>query len=166
MQLLIDGTGQVTCLYEEVIDLSAFGHLRIRRASHVEPDTHGCWWADLAPVNGPRLGPFAWRSAALDAERAWLEAHGLKRKAKGKDGHAGIGAVRVRVISLGRSPSGPIPTWPSFPSPFSSRATFGVAQAQRSGKQSFRYNVLANTFEVPLENNLWPPIFLFTALSK
>ena len=32
---------------------------RIRRASHVEPDEAGRWWADLSPVGGPRLGPFA-----------------------------------------------------------------------------------------------------------
>ena len=39
-----------------------------RRASHVEPDADGRWWADLSPVAGPRLGPFEVRSAALDAE--------------------------------------------------------------------------------------------------
>jgi hypothetical protein len=31
---------------------------------------------------------------------------------------------------------------------------------------TFRYNVLANTFEVPVENNAWPPIRLFTAWSR
>jgi hypothetical protein len=48
--------------------------MSIQRASHVEPDEQGQWWADLAPVHGPKLGPFAVRSAALDAERCWLEA--------------------------------------------------------------------------------------------
>jgi hypothetical protein len=44
----------------------------IQRASHVEPDASGAWWADLNPVNGPRLGPFAYRSEALTAEAEWL----------------------------------------------------------------------------------------------
>ena len=48
--------------------------LDIRRASHVEPDEEGLWWADLAPMNGPTLGPFGRRSAVLAAEREWLEA--------------------------------------------------------------------------------------------
>jgi hypothetical protein len=75
MQLRIDPRGQVTCVYDEVIDLASLGPVSIRRASHVEPDSHGQWWADLAPVGGPRLGPFRLRSEALQAERAWLEIH-------------------------------------------------------------------------------------------
>lgn len=77
MHVLIDRQGRVRCLYTEVIDLSSLGPLSIRRASHVEPNEVGQWWADLAPVGGPRLGPFAFRSEALDAEQTWLEAHGL-----------------------------------------------------------------------------------------
>jgi hypothetical protein len=73
MQLLIDPQGQVVCLYGEAIDLAALGRLTIARASHVEPDADGQWWADLAPVQGPRLGPFARRSLALQAEAQWLE---------------------------------------------------------------------------------------------
>jgi hypothetical protein len=73
MQLLIDPQGQVVCLYGEAIDLAALGRLTIARASHVEPDADGLWWADLAPVQGPRLGPFARRSLALQAEEQWLE---------------------------------------------------------------------------------------------
>jgi hypothetical protein len=75
MQLRIDPDGTVRCIYGEAIDLSALGMPAIRRASHVEPDDDGRWWADLSPVSGPRLGPFSARSLALDAERAWLEAH-------------------------------------------------------------------------------------------
>jgi hypothetical protein len=82
MQLLIDGQGQVQCLYGELIDLATLGMLSIRRASHVEPDDDGSWWADLAPVEGPRLGPFAKRSQALLAETAWLEQHLLKARAR------------------------------------------------------------------------------------
>ena len=77
MLLVIDGGGVVTCLYEESIDLSALGPLAIRRASHVEPDAAGRWWADLGPVAGPRLGPFRRRSEARGAERLWLEANWL-----------------------------------------------------------------------------------------
>ncbi len=77
MMLLIDPRGSVRCLYAEAIDLAALGVLRIQRASHVEPDAQGIWWADLAPSSGPKLGPFPKRSAALHAERNWLELHRL-----------------------------------------------------------------------------------------
>lgn len=75
MVLRIDSCGQVTCLYTEVLDLAALGSLSIRRASHVEPDDSGQWWADLGPVGGPRLGPYLKRSEALAAEQTWLEEH-------------------------------------------------------------------------------------------
>jgi hypothetical protein len=67
----------VRCLYGEVIDLTVLGPVFIHRASQVEPDAEGRWWADLAPVDGPSLGPFARRSEALAAERQWLETHRL-----------------------------------------------------------------------------------------
>ncbi len=75
MLLRIDAAGTVTCVYGEEIDLSVLGAVSIRRASHVEPNDLGQWWADLSPVDGPRLGPFLLRSQALEAELAWLEAH-------------------------------------------------------------------------------------------
>jgi hypothetical protein len=75
MQLIIGPGGQVRCLYDEAIDLAVLGPLKIVRASHVEPDEDGRWWADLAPVNGPKLGPFGQRSHALEAERVWLQDH-------------------------------------------------------------------------------------------
>jgi hypothetical protein len=77
MQLIVLPTGEIRCLYEEVIDLAALGRPAITRASHVEPDADGQWWADLSPVNGPNLGPFPWRTEALGAEHAWLEANWL-----------------------------------------------------------------------------------------
>ncbi len=77
MRPVIDGRGQVRCLYDERVDLTVLGQLSITRASHVEPDAEGRWWADLKPVGGPRLGPFAQRSQALAAEHAWLEQHWL-----------------------------------------------------------------------------------------
>jgi hypothetical protein len=75
MQLIVDPQGQLHCLYAEAIDLAALGSVGIRRASHVEPDVDGRWWADLAPVGGPKLGPFDRRSGALRAESDWLEQH-------------------------------------------------------------------------------------------
>jgi hypothetical protein len=77
MQLLIEPDGNVRCLYGEVIDLAQLGQLSIRRGSHVEPDEHGQWRCDLSPVNGPMLGPFVSRGAALAAEVAWLNTHWL-----------------------------------------------------------------------------------------
>ena len=79
IELVIDPLGQVRCLYDEAIDLASLGQLQITRASHVEPDEQGCWWADLAPVKGPKLGPYNLRSDALKAERCWLEANWLPR---------------------------------------------------------------------------------------
>ncbi len=66
-----DGTGR--CLYDETLDLSRLGPVTIRRASHVEPTHQGQWQADLSPVDGPILGPFALRSEALTAEVEWLK---------------------------------------------------------------------------------------------
>ena len=77
MQLVIEPGGVVRCIYSEVLDLAALGSPAISRASHVEPDRQGRWWADLSPVNGPVLGPFGNRSEALAAERIWLETNWL-----------------------------------------------------------------------------------------
>jgi hypothetical protein len=79
MQLIIapDGTGR--CLYGELIDLNSLGTLEIHRASHLEADEQGRWWADLAPSGGPKLGPYRRRSEALGAEEAWLIQYGLGR---------------------------------------------------------------------------------------
>ena len=77
MQLVVDSTGGMRCVYDEALPLADFGRLTIQRGSHVEPTDVGDWTADLAPVGGPLLGPYATRSAALTAEREWLEAHWL-----------------------------------------------------------------------------------------
>lgn len=74
MLLIIEPGGVSCCVYDEALDLSRLGTLSIRRASQVEPDESGVWWADLAAVSGPALGPFAYRSQALEAETPWLEA--------------------------------------------------------------------------------------------
>jgi hypothetical protein len=75
MELFITSTGKVRCLYSEELDFGALGMLEIRRASHVEPTQQGEWTADLSPLGGPSLGPFARRSEALAAETEWIEAH-------------------------------------------------------------------------------------------
>jgi hypothetical protein len=74
MYLVICPSGVIRCIYGETIDLKALGEVRITRASHVEPDKKGRWWADMSPVHGRRLGPFALRSQALEAEKKYLEA--------------------------------------------------------------------------------------------
>ena len=77
MQLVIEPGGAVRAIYTEEIELAALGSPAISRASHVEPDQQGCWWADMSPSRGPILGPFSHRSEALAAEHAWLEVHWL-----------------------------------------------------------------------------------------
>ena len=72
MQLVITPQGSVRCIYGEAIDLLALGRLSISRGSYVEPNDCGQWQADLAPVDGPQLGPFGNRSQALAAEEQWL----------------------------------------------------------------------------------------------
>ena len=73
MTLVVDTRGVVRCVYAEDLNLAAIGALRITRASHVEPDETGSWWADITPAAGPVQGPFDHRSEALAAERRWLE---------------------------------------------------------------------------------------------
>jgi len=77
MQLVIKPDGLVMCLYGEELDLKQIGALTIHRGSHVEPDKASQWHADMSPVGGPCLGPFASRSDALLAERQWLENYWL-----------------------------------------------------------------------------------------
>jgi hypothetical protein len=77
MQLVIEPGGAVRCVYSEEIDLTTLGSPAIVRASHVEPDQQGRWWADMSPVLGPMLGPYDHRSESLEAEEAWLEANWL-----------------------------------------------------------------------------------------
>ena len=73
-ELVVDAGGDVRCVYSEELDLRELGKLQITRASHVEPDTDGYWWADMGPSGGPVLGPYGSRSEALRVEREWLMA--------------------------------------------------------------------------------------------
>jgi hypothetical protein len=77
MELIVAADGVARCIYGEELDLRKLGKLQITRASHVEPDAEGCWWADMGPVGGPMLGPFTSRSEALAAERGWLNAEAI-----------------------------------------------------------------------------------------
>lgn len=77
MDILISPAGNARCIYGEAISLCQLGRVLIQRGSHVEPDNHGQWHADLSPVSGPVLGPFATRSEALTAEVQWLHEHWL-----------------------------------------------------------------------------------------
>jgi len=72
MELLVDAGGDVRCIYGEELDLREIGRLQITRASHVEADAEGYWFADMGPSGGPVLGPYGSKSDALEAEREWL----------------------------------------------------------------------------------------------
>ena len=80
MRLIITPGGSVRCVYSETIRLTRIGRLMVSRGSHVEPDEQGRWFADLSPVDGPRLGPFPYRSDALNAEAEWLDANWLTQE--------------------------------------------------------------------------------------
>src|SRR5205814_1462255 len=73
IELVIDAAGTAHCIYTDNLDFARLGEVRVRRASFCEPDEHGQWWADLAPVGGPKLGPFIRRIEAVDAEVSWLQ---------------------------------------------------------------------------------------------
>ncbi len=75
MKLVIKPDGTIQFIYnDDLRDLLSEGSAKITRASHVEP-CGTLWQADLAPVNGPVLGPFNTRKEALDAEVQWLTDH-------------------------------------------------------------------------------------------
>ena len=77
LDVVIEANGNLRMIYDESLDLPSIGSVTIRRGSHVEPAANGQWTADLSPVNGPTLGPFAKRGEALAAEVEWLRQHWL-----------------------------------------------------------------------------------------
>lgn len=81
MKITFEVDGRVKFIYDDAAAEVAkeVGALTIKRASHVEPDERGDWWADMGPVGGPPLGPFRTRESALAAERVWLVARGVPR---------------------------------------------------------------------------------------
>ena len=93
MELVVDAGGDIRCIYGEELDLREIGKLQITRASHVEPDRDGFWWADMGPVGGPVLGPFRNRTEALQAEREWLEGRDTPRRVQQEQ----TGKATVRI---------------------------------------------------------------------
>jgi len=77
MIISIDRNGGVRAIYSDGFPWQALGKTLIQRASHVEPDHLGLWYADLTLSDGPKIGPFARRADAIAAEVAWLEKHRL-----------------------------------------------------------------------------------------
>lgn len=73
--ITINPSGHVLAIYDDDLRgvLGTLGPVSIKRASYVEPDEAGLWWADMEPLNGPRIGPYTFRREALAAERDWLE---------------------------------------------------------------------------------------------
>jgi hypothetical protein len=74
LDLTVDQSGSLRAIWNDSIAgiLSDLGEASIVRASHVEPEGTQ-WFADMAPSGGPKLGPFALRQEAIDAEVIWLK---------------------------------------------------------------------------------------------
>lgn len=66
--------GQIRAIHNDALTpiFDQAEKVEIKRASHVEP-VGKLWYADLAPVAGPFLGPFPTRQLALAAEVAYLD---------------------------------------------------------------------------------------------
>jgi len=79
MKITFEVDGRIKFIYDDTAAEVAqeVGTLTIKRASHVEPGGDGWWYADMAPVGGPRLGPFAKRATALTVEHEWLAMKGI-----------------------------------------------------------------------------------------
>lgn len=73
--ILPDGTVKFL-YYDELKPLLSVGPTYdVIRASHVDPERTNDglkWFANMFPVNGPKLGPFETRAAAIKAEIDWL----------------------------------------------------------------------------------------------
>ena len=79
VELLFDTDGTIRMIYDDGLRklMARLGKVEIRRASHVEPDHKGKWWADMSPVDGPRFGPYDYREQALIKEVLYLQEKGL-----------------------------------------------------------------------------------------
>lgn len=83
IDLKLDADGNLVSIYSEEaakILKNIGSKLNITRASFVEPDENGYWWADLSPVGGPKLGPYPpeCREDALKDEVEWLKKRWLR----------------------------------------------------------------------------------------
>ena len=77
MIITIDRVGGIRAIYSDGFNWRALGRPIIQRASQVEPDGLGLWYADLSLSGGPRIGPFVHRADAISAEVDWLEKYRL-----------------------------------------------------------------------------------------
>ena len=70
--LAFSATGEALFLHDDsLIDLGVrlSGARAVPvRASNVEPDKDGFWWAEMIGTDAPFLGPYPTRQLALDAE--------------------------------------------------------------------------------------------------
>lgn len=81
-QVVVSADGRIRFIWDDQLaGLLELGAAEVRRASHVDPAHCSCgqttsvlgWTADLWPVGGPVLGPFALHAEALAAERQWIK---------------------------------------------------------------------------------------------
>lgn len=80
--ILADGTVKFL-YYDELKPLLDIGNVEVSRASHIDPEKteNGLkWFVDLAPVGGPKLGPFETRDEAIAAEIDWLSQNYLNKQ--------------------------------------------------------------------------------------
>ena len=71
IQIRVKGS-EIRYIYSDsLMGFQKLGDSEIKRASNVEPGDDG-WYADMKNVNGPKLGPFETRQAALDKEVEWI----------------------------------------------------------------------------------------------
>ena len=73
--LSVSPEGVATFIYTDALaPLLKEGKATIQRASYVEPDDKGQWWATMKPFGEEVvLGPFTTRQEALDEEERYLE---------------------------------------------------------------------------------------------
>lgn len=71
--------GTLRYVYDDDVHkhLSKLGEVSIKRATHVEPDENGLWYADLSPVGGEKVTGFKTHQEAIDFELKWLNEHNI-----------------------------------------------------------------------------------------
>lgn len=69
LKRLVDQTGANWTEYVQLVDDGEQGGVM----PVLKPPYRNKWWADCSPVDGPVLGPFDDRDAALAAESKWLK---------------------------------------------------------------------------------------------
>lgn len=79
MKIILGVDGVVRYVYNDVIHkhMSTLGEATIKRATHVEPDENGMWYADLSPVGGEKITGFKTHKEAIDFELKWLSKHNI-----------------------------------------------------------------------------------------